>query len=457
MPGRSLTVAYRGVVLLLWALVIYNSYACRVLFWDGAYFVVDMLQHGRFHDWYPPREHIAWLTEWPVLLLVKLGVRDTRLLSIVFSAVMFALPTGFYHLALWRARHDAVLLAGVMAIIAAVYLPTCFFIIGEYNATYAAATAAMTVILTGGARRRADGAILCAIAALLIASYEATVYLGPFLAVATLWWMRSRRDAGRPADDVAKLLGVIATAAFFGGMLVAAGALLRYWDTEYLTSVRAETFDFWQNLQSIVPMIGGAIFAVLCLLRPAWLRGAGPALLICGTALVLAATPLYRHLNPEATLSPAAQHTARSASGAFLCAILVAMWIHVAWRKQPPKFLVLAREPSVARHLVASTALLVLAAAIPDIALTRLWTGFLDDFRAIVIGRTGVVRADGLPLHAWPSRLFAQDWSYPALSAILKSAPGQGMIDEKRTLRRYSPFDPRCGTLPSLDGYRWGG
>jgi hypothetical protein len=221
-------------------------------------------------------------------------------------------------------------------------------------------------------------------------------------------------------------------------------------------SVRAETFQFWQNLQSIVPMTGAAVFVVLCLLRPGWLKGRGPALLICSIALVLAATPLFRHLNPEATLSPAAQHTARSASGGLLCGILAVMWMHIAWREKPPRFLVLAREPAVARHLAVSAAVLVLAAAIPDMSLTRLWIGYLDTFNGEVAGHKGIVWASDLPLERWPNPLFNQDWSYPALSAILKTESGQGMIVEKRTFRRFSPFDPRCGTLPRLDGYRWG-
>jgi hypothetical protein len=451
MHGPALRIAYRGVVLLLWVLALSNSYLCRVLFWDGAYFVVDMLGSGGFHDWYPPREHIAWLTEWPVLLLVKAGVRDSRLLAMVFSAAMFAVPTAFYHLALARAREDAVLLAGVMAIVAVVYLPTCFFIIGEYNIVYAATTAAMAVVLTGRGRARSDGAILCAIGALLIASYEATIYLGPFLAAAAVWWRR--RQSG---DDIARLLGFVATAAFLGSMAVGAAALVRYWDTEYVVSARGETFGFWQNLQSIVPMAGGAIFVVLCLVWPRWLKGRGPALLICATALVLAATPLYRQLNPEATLSPAAQHTARSASGGLLCAILAVLWLHVAWRTSPPRFLALAREPGVGRHLVVSAALLVVAAALPDMTLSRLWQGYLEDFRGMVVSRTGMVWASDLPLQRWPDPLFNQDWSYPALSAIVKSASGQGVVVEKQTFRRFSPFDPRCGTLPRLEAYRWG-
>jgi hypothetical protein len=436
----------------LWLLAANNSYACRVLFWDGAFFVVDMLNKGGFHDWYPPREHIAWVTEWPVLLLAKAGVRDVRLLSMVFSAVMFAVPTAFYHLALFRARGDAVLLAGVLAIVAVVYLPTSFFIIGEYNIVYAATTAAMATILTSRGRGRADGVLLCAIGGLLIASYEATLYLGPFLAAASLWWTRQKSG-----DDIARLLGGVATMAFLGGMAVGVGAVIRYWDTEYLTSVRAETFDFWQNLPSIVPMTGGALFALLCLVWPSWLKGRGPPLLICATALVLAATPLFRQLNPEATLSPAAQHTARSASGGLLCAMLAVLWAHIVWRTNPPTFLALAREPRVATHLVVSMAVLVLAAAIPDLTLTTLWRGYLDDFRGMVVSRKGLVWAADLPLQRWPKPLFNQDWSYPAFSALLKTGPGQAMIVEKQTFRRFSPFDLRCGTLPHLDDYRWGG
>ena len=96
-----------------------------------------------------------------MLLLAELGVRDTRLLAMAYSAALFALPAALYHLALARVRRDAVLLGIVIAALAVIYLPTSFFIIGEYNATFAAVTAAMAVTLTRREDRFGDAALLC--------------------------------------------------------------------------------------------------------------------------------------------------------------------------------------------------------------------------------------------------------------------------------------------------------
>jgi hypothetical protein len=152
--------AYRVVVLLLWGLAAYATATCRGLFWDGSSFLVNILDQGFFHDFYVARAHVDWLTQAPVLLLSEFGVRDARLLAIVYSAALFGLPTALYHLALARVRGDAVLLGIVIAAVAVVYLPTSFFIIGEYNATFAAASAAMAVAVTARKNHPGDAALL---------------------------------------------------------------------------------------------------------------------------------------------------------------------------------------------------------------------------------------------------------------------------------------------------------
>lgn len=83
----------RTVAVLLWALALHNTLTCRGLFWDGSSFLVNLLDHGRFHDFYAARAHVDWVTQAPVLLLAEWGVRDTRMLAMVYSAALFALPT----------------------------------------------------------------------------------------------------------------------------------------------------------------------------------------------------------------------------------------------------------------------------------------------------------------------------------------------------------------------------
>ncbi|HEY6982153.1 hypothetical protein [Reyranella sp.] len=446
--------AYRIAVLLLWSLAVLNSAIVRGLFWDGASFLATALNFRAFHDFYPEREHVAWLTQAPVLLLADLGVGNTRLLSIAYSASLFAWPAGLYHFALARVRGDAALTAAVVIALAAVYLPTSFFIIGEYNIAYAAAMAAMAVVLTGGAARRRDGAVLCALGALSIASYEAMIYLGPLLAAAILWALsRARRDGS--LDDIAALLALVAASAFVAAAAVASVAIAEYWHYAYFTRVRAAAFDFWQNLQFVVPVAALAVLAVVSLARPSWLRGRGPTVVLGVAAALLLATPWLRHLAPQAMLFPPSHYVARTAAGWLMAAILVAMWLHVGWRRRPPRLLAELARPDVGRRLAGAATALLLAAAVPDLALSRLWVGYLDYFRGLVTGHTGIVRANDLPMGQWPQRLFAQDWTYPALSALLRSAPDQGVVVIDKDYRSNPPFDPSCGTVPKLEGFAW--
>ncbi|MBS0222147.1 MAG: hypothetical protein JSR91_15535 [Proteobacteria bacterium] len=443
--------AYRLAVALIWALAVLNSAIARGLFWDGASFLANMLASRTFHDFYPPREHVAWLTQAPVLLAVDLGLRNTHVLAIVYSAALFAWPAGLYHLALHRVRADPALLAAVVTVIATVYLPTSFFIVGEYNVAYAVATATMAVVATGVSRRR-DGVLLCVLGAIAIASYEVMIYLGPLLAIAILW---ARRERAGVIDDITKLLMPIAALAFLGGAVVALQAIVTYWDHVYFREVRAAAFHFWQNLQFLVPIVGLAILVLTSLVRPGWLRGRGPVALLSLVAMLLAATPLLRRFDPQAMLFPPSHYVARTAAGWLLTAILVAMWLYAGWHKKRPELLTLLARPDIARRLLGALTVVMLAAAVPDLVLDRLWVGYLDDFRGLVVGHAGVVRANDLPMAEWPYRLFAQDWTYPALSVLLSDAPGQGLVLIDNDYRTILPFDPLCGTIPKLDGFAW--
>ena len=448
------TFAYRTVMLLMWALVALNGWVCRGLFWDGASFLAIVLDTHTINDFYPARAHVAWVTQTPVLLLAKAGVTDTHLLSMVYSATLFALPTALYQLALWRARAELVLLGAVVAIVALVYLPTSFFIIGEYHTTYAAATAATMILLTGKGFSRRDGALLCALGALCLSSYEAMVYLGPFLAAATLWSM----VRARTTDNVALLLGGLAVLAFLGGAVVALRTIIEYWDHDYFTRVRHATFDFWQDLQFIVPLVGLGILSLISLVWPTWLKGRAPLVAVAVVAALLVSTIWFRLLlNPEAMIFPPAHYVARTGAGGVLLAFLTATWIYAAWRANPPRLLAILRDPLVGRRLVAAMVVLVVAAAVPDLALSRLWAGYLDYFRGIVTSRSGLVSSSELPMGQWPYRLFAQDWTYPALSVLLRSAPGQAIVVAPKDYRSFPPFEPSCGTVPRLEGYRWSG
>lgn len=449
MLGRGV---YWIAAALVWALALAGTLACRGLFWDGAAFLAILIDTRDFHlFFYPARAHVGAVTQAPVLLALAAGLRDTHLLAMIQSAALFGLPAGLYHLALARTAARAILFAAVLAVLALVWLPTSFFIIGEYNALYAAATAAMAIVLTSAGRWRRDGLLLCLIAALCLRSYEAMVYLGPLLAAACLWWtLRLPRG-----EAWARLLGGVAALAFLGGTAVAAATLIEYWTHPHFVLVRAAVLDFWQNLQFVVPVAGLALFALASLARPGWLATRAPAIFIGVIAVLLAATPFIRYLSPGSMIFPPSHYVARQAAGMLLSAILAAMWLLVAWRQPPLRLLVRLGEAAVGRRLAGALCVLLVAASVPDMALTGLWLDYIGGLRGVVQSRTGFVRADVLPLQHWPQRLFLQEWTLPALTALLRGGPGQAVVLPPAGYASNMPFDPRCGDVPRLSGLGW--
>ena len=439
----------RGVVVVLWALTLHNTLACRGLFWDGSAFLVNLLDHRDFHDFYAARAHVDWVTQAPVLLLAEWGVRDTRMLAMAYSAALFALPTAFYHFALLRVRRDPVLLAGVLAIVVAVYLPTSFFIVGEYNVAFACITAAMAIALTSDGASRRDGALLLVFGLLSLRSYEAMIYLGPLVAAAILW---STRRSG--TDVPTKILHRLAALAFIGAALVSAITIIDYWDHPHFMKVRSTSVDFWRNMQFSIPLAGFLICAVAGVRRPAWLQGRGPLVVMGVIAVLLALSPWWRLVHGPSILYPPSHYVARQAAGMLMAAVLVAMWVQVA-RRDPPRVFAVVRQPEVARRMVMLLGVLTVAAAVPDIVLTRLWSGYVERLRIVVDGSDGMVRAETLPLHDWPNKLFFQDWSYPALSAVVSRSPGRSYVVSDQDYLSNPPFEPACGLLPKLAGYGW--
>jgi hypothetical protein len=440
----------RIVTLLLWALALHNTLASRALFWDGASFLVNLLDHGGFHDFYAARAHVDWVTQAPVLLLAEWGVRDTRLLAMVYSAALFAVPAAFYHLALMRVRREPVLLAAVLAIVAAVYLPTSFFIVGEYNVAFACITAVMAIALTTKGHSRWDAAMLLAFGLLCLRSYEAMIYLGPLVAAAILWSTR------RSGDGLTRILGALAALAFIGAALISAITIVDYWDHPHFMKVRSTSVDFWQNMQFAIPLAGFLICAAAGLRRPAWLQGRGPLVVMGVIAVLLALSPWWRVVHGPSILYPPSHYVARQAAGMLLAALLVGMWVQVA-RRDPPQVFAVVRQPEVARRMMLVLAALTVAAAVPDIVLTRLWSGYIERLRIVVDGSSGLVRAETLPLHDWPNKLFFQDWTYPALSAVVSRTPGRSYVVSDQDYLSNPPFEPACGLLPKLAGYGWRG
>src|SRR5471030_1233682 len=191
--------AYRVTASLLWALAFWHSWVCRGLFVYGSAFLVQIASYRTFLDFYPPRRFAMLLAQFPVIAALKLGTTNLEWLGRLLSLGFFLLPTTFYSAALYRARRDPVLLGAVIAIIAIVFLPVSFFIVGEYNTLYAFATFIGITLLTTDRLKPGEGVLLAVLSAFSIRIYEAMVYVGPLLIAMTLWrvWRSARAGSAR--------------------------------------------------------------------------------------------------------------------------------------------------------------------------------------------------------------------------------------------------------------------
>src|SRR5215510_5033881 len=239
------TVAYRTTVCLIWGLALWHSWESRGLFVDGSAFLVQIARREWFFDFYLPRLWAMVLGQIPVITGLWLGITDLHQLARLLSIGLFALPTALYHLALVRVRHDAVLLAAVIAAIAVVFMTTSFFIVGEYNTAYAIAVAAAVRLATAKRLTVVDGVFLAVVGWLAVRTYEAMLYLGPLLAAMVVW--TAWRSKQRP--PLALALHLLAAVAFLGGMLVAIESLTRPYSVEHLDETIDMAANFWQNLQ----------------------------------------------------------------------------------------------------------------------------------------------------------------------------------------------------------------
>jgi hypothetical protein len=256
------------------------------------------------------------------------------------------------------------------------------------------------------------------------------------------------------------MLSLAAALAFLAAAAVAVSTTAEYWHHQHFVLVRQAVFDFWQNLQFVIPLAALAMIGIVGLVYPTWLRSPGPIVAAGLMAALLVTTPWLREVRPAAFLFPPSHYVARTAAGGLLTVLMLLAWLHVAWPhfasyKLRLRLLEILHHRMAGQRLATAMLVLVLAGAVPEIWMTRQWADYLAWFRGVVTSHSGIVSARDLPLEQWPYHLFTQEWTYPALSVLLRSAPGQGIVVAPNDYRSDRPFDPACGTIPRLDGFAW--
>ncbi len=452
MARLNTTALYRATALLIWALALWHCWLVRGLFVDGSAILVDMIKDGGYATFYAARRHVMALTQWPVVTALDLGVTDTQALARLFSAGLFFLPTAFYHACLFRTRRDPVLLAAVVCTIAIVFLPTSFFIAGEYNSVGAAVLFAVLVLATGARPTVGDGLLLVATAALLVRSYETMCGYGPLLAVLTLW----RLSSASGWRSGASVLYGLAVLLFLASAAVAVQSLVGPHVEGHLSSAVADVVVFWRNLQFVLPLAALVVVAVAGLVAPD-LLSSRRLYLWAGVLLVLAALSPLLWLS-DGTVRPFAKshYPSRMMAGLVTAGIVVAIWLHALRPSWMPAALAALAKPAAARCFLGFQMATLLAALPADIVLSELWRRSIVEFQATIAKRSGPIPVDETALSRDPFIYMIEDWTLSSQSLLLRHSHGDGIVVPPRGFSNWQPFDAKKELPRNAEKYLWG-
>lgn len=431
-------IAYRTTIGLLWGLALWHSWESRGLFVDGSAFLVQIARREWFFDFYAPRLYAMVVGQIPVMTALFLGVTDLHLLARLLSFGLFVVPTALYHLALMRAKDDAVLLAAVVAAIAVVFMTTSFFIVGEYNTAYALTILVAVRLATAERLTFFDSLVLAALAFLAMRTYEVMIYLGPLLAAMIFWALR--RAPSRPI--LATGLHVAAAGMFLAGMVVATGSILTPHSEEHLSDTVATATNFWQNMQFDMVLLAALIVAVWALVKPRSLLGVRPYAWAALFLVVLALSPILAMNDTLVRPLAKSQYVARTAAGLVIAAIVIFIWASRSKFGARLPALVILRTPDAARRFVAFALLMLLAGLPADIYLTKTWMAYLEAVRTVVRAHPGVIAFESTSLAKNPHLHLIEAWILPSQSLVLRAKRGDGIIAPPRDFDAWQPFPP---------------
>ena len=450
MTQAGTTAVYRIAAALIWALAIWHSWLARGLFVDGSAALLMMMHKGGYALFYDTRQTLMTVTQTPAAVALMLGATDTHLLARLLSVGLFFVPTAYYHASLWRARHDPALMGAVVLAIAVVFLPTSFFIMGEYNTILAAVLFAVLVLATADRPTLGDGAMLILTALVLMRSYETMLAFGLLVAGLAVWRLRisGRRDAA------SLLLGV--AAALF---LASAGLSLQAMVGPHAPGHLRETLNgirwFWANLQFVLPLAALLIVALAGLLAPRLLESPRLYLLPALLLALLALSPLL--WLGDGTLRPYAKghYHSRMVASMVTAAIAIAIWLYALRSASAPKALVVLARPDNGRRLMLF-GLAALVAALPaDILLSELWRRSVLVFQDTIAARPGLIPVEETAFNRDPYRYLIEDWALSSESLALRRNPRDGIIMPPRGFAHWQFIDATKPWITNIDRFRW--
>jgi hypothetical protein len=223
-------------------------YAVRGLYSDGAFWLVIMLPEGGFNIFDPHRAYVQALVQAPVALAIWFGVLDLNILTRMHSFGFVGVPLIFWVGALALQFKNRLFWFFLIAFTVS-YLRSNFFAAGEFSVAYGM-TALCTSILLRQKISCLQAVLMISTALALTHSYEATLFLGLFLAFLSVIRLVKVRTDPLAIQGLIALAGVVfLISVYVGGRSV---LFQRHYDGKNVANLAAlGDIHFWYLI--IVP------------------------------------------------------------------------------------------------------------------------------------------------------------------------------------------------------------
>ncbi len=403
------------------AALAYSTATARVLYGDGAWFVLThLLTPYRFNDYDFQRTFASVISQAPVLFGQRLGLDSVAAYTALYSFGIFVLPAVTMVIALVLARKQPVLFAMIgFAIL--VYGFGANFINTEANLFFGFVWLSVTILALYGSAPILRGLVLPAIAIALLRSYEGMLLVGPFLA---LW---ATISAVRHEGRLESIGLVFAALLYLLGATIGLGGFLSPRDPGNASSFLSTAFAYLEHPHLFLFLAGIAVIPGILLPSHRLRIVSATVSALLGLGFVLSITRL------EGYYSFSLYYQNRSFMVLFLPSFVGLALAVYAYR---PVWL---RPDTDATGRALFLVPLAFAVA-GDAVGTYRWSSYVQAFCSALempstpLERLGMLKQSGART-AWA-------WTHPTLSVLLRDRGSQSMVVNEPGASGFEPFVP---------------
>jgi hypothetical protein len=403
------------------AALAYSTAAARVLYGDGAWFLlVHLVTPHRFNDYDMQRTHASLLTQAPILFGQRFGLNKVAEYAALYAFGVFWIPAAAMAAALFLSRRQPFLLAAnVVAIV--IYGFGVNFINTEANLLFGFVWLCVTILALDVPAPTLRGVVLPIVAFAMLRIYEGMLLAGPLLFLwAAVAARRARLDAERIGLTIAGLL-------FLLGAVIGLGGFLSPRDPANASSFLASAFNYLRSPQLyLLAACVAAFCAVLARARPARLILAA-ASAAGGIAFLVSSVRLSGYYAYDV------YYQNRAFIALSLPLSIAFVFATYCFRPQQ----LLARDAGAACAVLLVPLVFAVAG---DMLGTWRWIRYVDAFcgalstDAAPLERLRSLKASGAST-AWP-------WTHPTMSVLLRDSGSLAMVPNEPGAFAWEPFEP---------------